>query len=76
MEKNMSLEDRTVRPVVAMAVIGVCLNEKVPAIAKGALLAVAAGLFLTSITGKCPVYNAMKINTRRPNIYGAQSLFM
>lgn len=75
MERNMGLEDRTIRPVVAMALMGICFNEKVPAFAKGALLAGSAFLIVTSLLGKCPVYAGLSINTRKSWTHGAREIF-
>lgn len=75
MKRNMSLEDRTMRPIVAMALVGFCFSERISPLAKGALLAISTALVLTSITGKSLVYKATKINTRKTWENGAQKLF-
>lgn len=65
MTKNMGTVDRTVRILIALAVGFLWYTGRI-----GGTLAIVLGIFavvfvLTSLVGWCPLYNPLRISTRR-----------
>lgn len=65
MNKNMGNLDKTIRLVVAVVVIVLCLTRLVTGTLADILLIVAAVLIVTSLVGFCPLYVAFRINTAK-----------
>lgn len=64
LEKNVGNADKTVRTATAMSLIAAAFNKKISTSGRILLLLGSAALLATSITGKCPAYQAAGIDTR------------
>jgi hypothetical protein len=65
MKKNMGIEDRVIRSIIAVAVGFLILTGQISG-ALAAVLGVFAVIFLaTSIVGFCPLYAPLKLSTIR-----------
>ena len=65
MEKNMGTIDRTIRILLALAIITLYLTEMISGIAAIILSVFAVVFLLTSFIGFCPLYTPLKLSTRK-----------
>ena len=63
MKRNMGFLDRTVRTLIAIAIIGFSYTGIISGTLAVILYIVAAVFLLTSIFGYCPLYSLLHINT-------------
>ncbi|MCU7694458.1 DUF2892 domain-containing protein [Haoranjiania flava] len=64
LEKNVGTADKVIRATVASSMIGAACSKKISTTGKVILALGAAMLLATSLTGKCPAYQAAGIDTR------------
>jgi len=65
MERNVGLVDRTVRAILAVAIIIAYLLGWISGLV-GLILAVGSGMLLSSVmSGYCPLYEKLGVNTTR-----------
>jgi hypothetical protein len=63
MKNNVGTIDKTVRILIAVAIIVLYFTQILTGILGIVLLVVAGVLILTSIAGICPLYSALKVTT-------------
>ncbi|SDD03346.1 YgaP family membrane protein [Niabella drilacis] len=63
MKKNIGTTDKALRLLVAVAILGACLANRIQGITAVILGILAGILLLTSVAGICPLYRLFGINT-------------
>lgn len=66
MKKNMGAVDRTIRILVAIAVLALYWLKVISGLTAVILGIIAVIFLLTSLAGICPAYTPMKFSTRKP----------
>ena len=67
MKLNIGVTERIIRVLVAILIIGLITNQVVLGVG-GIILGIIGGVFvLTSLTGNCPLYTMLGINTTTKN---------
>lgn len=67
LEKNIGKADKAVRSSLAVSLLAAAFCDKASTTEKVLLFLGAGALLATSITGKCPMYQATGIDTRNYN---------
>ena len=67
MKQNMGTTDRIIRFLLIIAIAALYFSGMISGVTAIVLVALAAILFLTGISGFCPAYHTFKITTCRKN---------
>ena len=65
MTKNMGMADRVIRSILALGILVLCLVGKISGLTAIILGMLAVVFLLTSLVAFCPLYNPLKLSTRR-----------
>jgi hypothetical protein len=65
MKKNMAVLDRFIRLVLGVVMVILFFTEDYSLGANTALLAVALVFIVTALSGRCPLYTLLKLDTRQ-----------